>query len=284
MILTDNGKILMRADGKILAGGYGLSDAKLVARGNWEYGCFRINKPLERNKLYYVFIYSAWGYEFASFLIVSDNNCETPIICRDKDDINNIMCSVSYVENTEISKYNISIQPFQDGLETIFGTFGEDGISDYIEVYELPFKVGETQSNASGDKIKTVEIKGVFEDAWGDFTKEDLLIDYFKNFKFEIHNGNELLGRYFVWIDKEGKLMCYDIFNNTRDLLAEIFYESGYVFYYDFNDSGMFGTFSFVISQTTFQEMYGVDEYDNIKLKLYYVEANELTAPLNYEV
>lgn len=143
MILTDNGKILISPDGKVYSGGSSGGDvAKLVARGTYdaEGFCFKLDNPLEQKKLYYVFVYSGWGYEYSTILLVTENNCETPFICRDADDSNNIICSIYYSQYTEGSLYMIAITPLVDEVSTIFGTSGDE--NDYIEVYELPFTIG----------------------------------------------------------------------------------------------------------------------------------------------
>lgn len=136
------------------------------------------------------------------------------------------------------------------------------------------------------DGVKVLELKGErseYEDGfvWY-FGKGDIYIDVNKKIRFEIYRNNELQYGYIVFIDNKDELKFCSIEDGAINNADTIDIDG---FYWAFNYGVLeryerYGEFYYSVDNSNVE----FNANDNVVLKLYYCEADELSTTYLYEI
>lgn len=135
------------------------------------------------------------------------------------------------------------------------------------------------------NNIKVVEIKGTVEDETIRF-EQDVFIDFSKNIRFEIYMNSSLCGGYVAYTDIQGNgvLMFSDLKTGERYDVDEIKLD-GMLFYFNNVEFIMNSNFWLMWTEENFKNIFQITELtDNVTMKLYYIEADELTTFCHIEL
>lgn len=135
-----------------------------------------------------------------------------------------------------------------------------------------------------GDNIKTVEIKGVWNDGGYRIELDNIFIDISKNVRFELYSNNKIHTG-FIIKEKEytefdyPTLSFYGIEDGAENIVEYTGIDS-YIFELCFADFEKIANVYLSINALFWE----LNETDNVVIKLTYVEANELSKPYFYEL
>lgn len=133
------------------------------------------------------------------------------------------------------------------------------------------------------DGVKVLELKAErmnYEDgfAWY-FNKDDIYIDVNKKIRFEIYRNNELRYGYIVFVDNKDELKFCSIEDgsiNSTDTIAIV----GFSWIFNYDAFERYGEFYYSVDNSNVE----FNANDNVVLKLYYCEANELSTTYFFEI
>lgn len=133
------------------------------------------------------------------------------------------------------------------------------------------------------DGVKVLELKAErmnYEDgfAWY-FNKDDIYIDVNKKIRFEIYRNNELRYGYIVFVDNKDELKFCSIEDgsiNSTDTIEIV----GFCWAFNYDAFERYGEFYYSVDNSNVE----FNANDNVVLKLYYCEADELSTTYFFEI
>lgn len=249
----------------------GLSDAKFIETAKWDAdnGWFTLSKRL--NKGCYLIVINDTQTSFLTIINDSGNVEASGSVFTGID------------ENGTSNIFNSWYHDFGEYITLNIATYDDDGYlleeqaTAKVDIYQLPFKMGETQPQPSGDNIKVADMKVSIEDGEVLFDFENCpAIDFYKGFRIEIFESGNL---YKTWLfkglysikDDYNDLVCTNVDDNITESVSSFVNNediAGYCLFYSTED---------FYCQIRYFLTYLENPTNKFTAKIYYHEANETT-------